>query len=229
MTGYVLVHGGFADGWYWGETAGLLEKEGHRVHIAELPSTGADPAALGGLAEDVAEVRRLVAAAGEPVVLVGHSYSGMVLTELAGDPGVAHSVYVSAFWPARGQTLMDLFHGPSDWIVPTDDGTAIGVTTDVARAAEVLCADLDPAQVPDWHAHLMYSSAAVLGTPSTAPDRMHPATYVVLEKDAAIPPDSQEAMAKQADHVVRMATAHVPQLTDPDGLAAILTRIPAHK
>lgn len=78
------------DTWsWWGEPAALLEKEGHRVHIARLPSTGTDPAALGGLADDVTEVRRLVDAAGEPVVLVGHSYGGMIVTELADHPAVA--------------------------------------------------------------------------------------------------------------------------------------------
>ncbi|MGQ0576574.1 MAG: alpha/beta fold hydrolase [Pseudonocardia sp.] len=226
MTSYVLVHGGFTDGWYWAETAELLEKAGHRVHVADLPSTGTSPAGLGGLAEDAAEVRRLVAAAGEPVVLVGHSYGGMVITELADDPGVVHSVYVSAFWPQRGQAITQLLPALPDWIVPTDDGTAARVTDDVARAVEVLCAELDPARVPEWQRHSLYSAAAVLGTPSSAPDRTHPTTYVVLEKDKAVPAEVQEAMAAQADHVRRLATSHQPMLADPDGLAAILTRVP---
>lgn len=225
MTSYVLVHGGFVDGWYWGETATRLEREGHRVHVAELPSTGTDPSALGGMADDVAEVRRLVAAAGEPVVLVGHSYGGLVITEAADEPGVAHSVYVSAFWPERGQTLLELL-GPVDWMVPTDDGAAVRVTDDVDRAVEALCADLDPARRAEWHGHLMYSAASGAGTPAAAPDRAHPVTYVVLEKDAAILPERQEAMAARADRVERMATSHSPQLVDPDGLAAILSRVP---
>jgi pimeloyl-ACP methyl ester carboxylesterase len=160
MTCYVLVHGAFTDGWYWGETATLLEKEGHRVHVAELPSTGREPVGLGGLAEDAAEVRRLVAAAGEPVVLVGHSYGGMVVTELADDPGVAHTVYVSAFWPARGQAVMELVTaggGLVDWIVPSEDGSAARVTDDVDAAHAALCADLEPARVPEWYAGLMWS------------------------------------------------------------------------
>ena len=227
MTSYVLVHGGFTDGWYWGETATRLEKEGHRVHIAELPSTGIDPSALGGVADDVAEVRRLVRASGEPVVLVGHSYGGMVITEAADEPSIAHRVYLSAFWAERGQALMDLLTGPTDWIVATDDGAAIRVTDDVDRAAEVLFADLDPARRTEMHGHLMYSSATVMGTPATAPKGTHPVTYVVLEKDNAIPVELQEAMAARADRVERMAVSHSPQLADPDGLAGILSRIPA--
>ncbi|MHA6784462.1 alpha/beta fold hydrolase [Pseudonocardia saturnea] len=227
MSAYVLVHGGFVDGWYWGETAELLEKEGHTVHVADLPSTGTDPAALGGVADDVTEVRRLVAAAGEPVVLVGHSYGGMVITEAADEPGVAHRVYVSAFWPERGQSLMGMATVPFDWVAVTEDGTAAHVTDDVSRAAEVLCADLDPARRAEWHRHLMFSSAAAMGTPAAAPDSDAPVTYVVLEKDGAVPPEMQEAMAARADHVERMATSHSPQLVDPAGLAAILGRIPA--
>ncbi|MBC8090812.1 MAG: alpha/beta hydrolase [Pseudonocardia sp.] len=227
MTAFVLVHGGFVDGWYWGETAALLEREGHTVHVADLPSTGPDPSTLGGFADDVAEVRGLVAAAGEPVVLVGHSYGGMVITDAADEPRVAHRVYLAAFWPERGQTLMDLATGPLDWIVRTEDGAAVRVTDDDERAAEVLFADLDPARRVAMHGHLMYSAAAALAIPAAAPDRTHPVSYVVLEEDNAILPERQQAMAARADHVERMATSHCPQLADPAGLAAILSRIPA--
>lgn len=227
MTAYVLVHGGFVDGWYWGETAALLEEQGHTVHVADLPSTGTDPAALGGPGDDVSEVRRLVAAAGAPVVLVGHSYGGVVITDAADEPGIAHRVYVGAFWPERGRTLMDGYSGPTDWFVPTEDGAAVRVTDDADRAAEVLCADLDPARRAELLGHLMFSATSAMGVPAAAPDSAAPVTYVVLEKDGAVPPATQEAMAARADHVERMATSHSPMLVDPAGLAAILSRIPA--
>src|ERR1700730_16969856 len=93
MSNYVLVHGAFVGGWIWADTAALLEKEGHRVDVVEqLPSAGPDPATLGDLQADVDCVRRVVEAVGQPVVLVGHSYGGMVLTELADHPAVAHAV-----------------------------------------------------------------------------------------------------------------------------------------
>lgn len=96
MTDYVLVHGGVATGWYWNEVAALLRQDGHRVEVPELPSTGTDPATLGDLQADVAAVRKVLDDAAGPVVLVGHSYAGMVITELANDPNVNHRVYLSA-------------------------------------------------------------------------------------------------------------------------------------
>ena len=125
MSTYLLVHGGFTDSAYWGETAAVLRREGHRVLLAELPSTGTDPATLGGLAEDAAEVRRMLDAADEPVVLVGHSSGGMVITEVADHPAIAHTVYVGAFWPERGLTLLEAegASGPAGFVRPTPDGS----------------------------------------------------------------------------------------------------------
>lgn len=228
MTTWVLVHGGFTDGAYWSETAALLKKAGDRVLVPELVSTGPDPAGLCGLAEDTAVVRQALDAAGEPAVLVGHSYSGMVVTEAADHPGIAHSVYVGALWPQRGMSMGDLFAAgpPLDWVEPTADGAAFRVTSDVDLAHRTLCADLDPARVPQWHADLVYSAAAVMGTPSSAPDRSHPVTYVVLDQDQAIPTAAQEMMAQGADRVEHLSTGHVPQLSAPDALAAVLQRVP---
>lgn len=225
MTSYVLVHGGFSDGWYWGETAALLEKEGHRVDVAHLPSAGTDPTALGDLTDDLAEVRRLVDEAGEPVVLVGHSSGGVVVTELAGHAAVAHTVYLGAFWPERGQTVLDLLNGnplPS-YMSLRADGTA--EITDADAACAGLCAELDPSRLAEWSAHNVLSSTTSLTTPSTAPDRTHPTTYVVLQRDEIIPPAAQEAMAARADEVARMDTSHQAMLADPAGLTAILTRL----
>ncbi|HSK59075.1 MAG TPA: alpha/beta fold hydrolase, partial [Actinomycetospora sp.] len=176
MATFVLVHGGFADGLYWGDTATGLEAAGHEVIVADLPSTGPDPAALGGLADDVAEVRRLVEGAGGPVVLVGHSYAGVVLTELADHPGVAHAVYVSAAWPARGRSLGDLFGGemPS-WVVPHASGLAVGTVDDAEVTHQVFCAEMPPERWRSWHRHQMgmLSATAALGAAVTAPDRTH--------------------------------------------------------
>lgn len=226
MTSYVLVHGSFTDGWYWQETAAILERDGHRVQVAELPSTGTDPATLGDLADDVAEVRRLVAGAGEPVVLVGHSSGGVVITELADHPGVAHSVYVAAFWPARGESALDLFGDRPlpDWMVPRQDGT-IQITDDVTVAHAALCPELPTHRLTEWAGHHRLSPIGLAATPSTAPARAHPTTYVVLERDRVVPPELQEALAAKADRVERLATSHQPMLADPAGLAAILDRV----
>lgn len=92
-----------------GRRGARLQKGGHRVTVVDqLPSTGTDPAALGDLTADAHHVRVVLDTLDEPVVLVGHSYGGMVLTELADHPKVRHSVYLAAFWPQRGQSQLDL-------------------------------------------------------------------------------------------------------------------------
>src|SRR5262249_19245923 len=80
MSNYVVVHGAFVGGSYWRDVAAILEKEGHRVEVVEqMPSAGTEPAALGDLRSDTDSVRQTIEAVGEPVVLVGHSYGGMVI------------------------------------------------------------------------------------------------------------------------------------------------------
>ncbi|TCK27265.1 alpha/beta fold hydrolase [Pseudonocardia endophytica] len=228
-TTYVLVHGGFVDGTYWAETAALLEKEGHRVLVADLPSTGTDPAELGDLYADATAVRAMLDTVDGPVVLVGHSYGGMVITEVADHPAIVRRVYLSAFWPAGGQSLLDLIGGelpPSGWIVPVADGAAVRVTDDIDVARETLAADVDPARFAAFHAGFLLSSASAMGVAGTAPERAHPVTYVVLGRDNAIPPEAQEAMAARADDVQRIPrSSHSPMLADPEGLASLLARL----
>jgi pimeloyl-ACP methyl ester carboxylesterase len=227
MTNFVLVHGGFVGGWYWRETAALLEKDGHRVHVVDqMPSAGRDPARLGDLREDAETVRQVVAAVGEPVVLVGHSYGGMVITELADHPAVAHTVYLSAFWPQRGQSLNDMLgEGPlPSWIVPHDNGTAT-VTDDLAVAREALCADLDPERAAEELRRLIPQSISSMATPSSAPDRKHSTTYIICEQDKAIPVAVQAQMATAADRVERLPASHQPMASMPDKLAETLARV----
>lgn len=228
MSEFVLVHGGWWNGWYWGETAARLERDGHTVHAPDLPSNGTDPATLGGLADDAATVRQVVESATEPAVLVGHSYGGMVLGELADHPGVVHSVYLAAFRPDRGQSVLDMLAGGPmpEWAVLREDG-ALEMTDDVELARAGLCPELPDERVADWFRRSALFSAAALATPSSAPDRSHPETYVVLTDDLTVPPAAQEAMAAGADRVERMAGPHQVMITDPDGLAALLARVVA--
>src|SRR5919199_752394 len=108
---FLLLHGGLCRTWVWEGTADALASGGHRVEALDLPSSGPDPAALGGLADDVATVTRALDRAGEGTVLVGHSGAGTVLAELAGHPAVGHSVYVAALRPQHGQSAADLLGG----------------------------------------------------------------------------------------------------------------------
>ena len=225
MAHYVLVHGAFAGPWYWGPVSELLEAAGHTVRAVALPSCGTDPAALGGLPDDVAAVRAAVAdtPAAEPgCVLVAHSWGGVVVTELADHPRVAHTVYVSAFWPRRGQTVQELLGAePPGWAVLRPDG-ALEVVPDGTVAREALANDLDPDAAAAMLARLVLFSAAGFATVSSAPDRRHPTTFVVCDLDHAVPPPVQERMAAQADRVVHLATSHQPMLARPAELAAVL-------
>jgi len=229
MSSFVLVHGAWCGGWVWDELAQRLEKAGHRVTVVDqLPSARTGTESLGDLAADVDCVRKVLDALDEPVVLVGHSYGGMVITELADHPKVRHSVYVAAFWPQRGQSLLDLLgDGPApNWIVARDDG-AVQITDDLELARDALCADLDRDRAREMFSRFVPQSAAALGVPSTAPDRNHPTTYVIAaqESDSSIPVAAQEMMSANADDVVRLPAAHMVQLSRPDELAAALGRI----
>src|SRR5262245_17349791 len=139
--------------------------------VDQLPSAGTDPESLGDLTSDANHVRQVLDTIDEPVVLVGHSYGGMVITELAGDPKVRHSVYLAAFWPRRGQSLLDLLGDAPlpNWFVPRDDGT-LEITDDFELARESLCADLDRDHARDMLSRAVLQPAAAFGAPSTAPD-----------------------------------------------------------
>jgi pimeloyl-ACP methyl ester carboxylesterase len=226
MANFVLVHGGFVGGWYWGEVAQRLEKAGHRVDVVEqLPSAGPDPSTLGDLAADAAMVRQCVESVGEPVVLVGHSSGGTVITELADLPSVDHSVYLAAAWPSRGQSMLDMFAGaPPSWVAPHDDGT-LRVTDDLELRRQTFCADVDPQKAEAELRRMLPQSMSSATAPSSAPDRQHPTTYIICENDQAIPPAAQEQMAAKADHVERLASSHQPMTSMPDELAAVLLRV----
>ena len=125
MSSYLLVHGACGGGWVWDDVAERLEKAGHRVRVVgRLPSAGTDPGSLRDLTADAHCVRQLLDTIDERVVLVGHSYGGMVITELADHPKVRHSVYLAAFWPQRGQSLLDLLGDAPlpNWFIQRDDG-----------------------------------------------------------------------------------------------------------
>ena len=227
MTNFVLVPGGFIGGWYWNEMADRLREGGHRVEVIEqLPSAGIDPAALGDLAADAEAVKQAVEGVGEPVVLVGHSYGGMVITELADHPAVAHSIYVAALWPHQGQSAMELLAGgpPPTWMSPHEDGT-LRTTDDLEQLRQALCGDVDQQRAHANLRRLLPQSIASATDSSTAPEHGHPTTYIICEQDQAIPPMAQEQMAAAADHVHRLSSSHQPMISMPDELADALRQV----
>jgi pimeloyl-ACP methyl ester carboxylesterase len=227
MTTFVLVHGGFVGGWYWSEVADRMRKAGHRVEVIEqLPSAGTDPAALGDLAADAESVKQTVERVGEPVVLVGHSYGGMVITELADHPAVAHSVYLAALWPQRGQSVMELLAAgpPPTWVSPQDDGT-LRMTEDLEVLRQLLCADVDEQRAYAHLRRVLRQSISSFAAPSTAPGRDHPTTYIICEQDQILPAAAQEQMATGADYRYRLPSSHHPLMSMPEVLADTLGQV----
>src|ERR1700755_1987620 len=115
----VLVHGGFVDGSGWEDVYKILKKDGYEVSIVQNPTTS--------LADDVAVTKRVIAGASGPVILVGHSYGGVVVTEAGTDPKVAALVYVAAFAPDQGESVAALIKDPPPGapvppILPPQDG-----------------------------------------------------------------------------------------------------------
>lgn len=219
----LLVHGAWCGGWVWEPVVEVLGARGVAVEVIEqLPSAGTDAARLGDLQADVECVRARLAALGDSVVICGHSYAGVVMTELAGHPALVRGIYLSAFWPAGGQSLLDLVGGrPPDWIVARDDGS-LAIADDVALAHRILFGDLDADRAARAHERLVLQSAATFLAPAGATTRGHPATYVLATEDQAVPLALQEAMAAAADDVVRLQSAHFAQLSHPHELADLL-------
>src|ERR1700737_2646189 len=119
MNNIVLVHGGFVDGSGWEGVYRILKKDGYNVSIVQNPTLS--------LADDVAVTKRILAAQNMPVILVGHSYGGAVITEAGNDPKVAGLVYIAAFAPDRGESVAALIKdaapgAPVSPILPPQDG-----------------------------------------------------------------------------------------------------------
>ena len=115
----VLVHGGFVDGSGWEGVYKILKKDGYNVSVVQNPTKS--------LADDVATTKRAVAAESGPVLLVGHSYGGVVITEAGNDPQVAGLVYIAAFAPDKGESVSSLIKDPPPDapvppILPPEDG-----------------------------------------------------------------------------------------------------------
>jgi pimeloyl-ACP methyl ester carboxylesterase len=211
----VLVHGAFADGSAWNQVVPLLQAKGLRVVSVQNP--------LSSLADDVAATRRVLEAQTGPVVLVGHSWAGMVITEAGEDERVKALVYVAAFAPAEGQSAVDLSKGypkseGSNYFVADKEGfvtmTAEGIATQLAQ-------DLPSAQTK----LMAVSQGAVRGAnfeekTTHAAWKTRPSWFIVSTQDHMIQPALQQAMAKNIGAtVVTLPSSHVPQLSHPKAVA----------
>jgi pimeloyl-ACP methyl ester carboxylesterase len=219
----VLVHGAWHGSWCWEELLPLLEERALTVRTVDLPSVGADPESGADLSGDAAAVRALLDQIDGPILLLGHSYGGMVITQAAaGHAGVQRLVYLCAFMPDEGESLLELTGGePAPWIRLLDDGLTL---PDLEQAPAVFYGDCDPATASRATAAIRPMSAAPFVEPVSEPAwRSIPATYVVCAQDGALPPELQrDVFAPRAAEVVELDRSHSPFLSAPEELAELL-------
>jgi len=214
----VLVHGAFADGSGWMAVAKILEKDGFKVGVAQPPETS--------LEDDVAATNRTIDAMGGPVVLVGHSYGGIIITAAGNNAHVKSLVYVAAFQPDAGESLGSLSAGKpptSSGPKPSPDGF---LYLDRADFHADFCADL-PAPLADFMAISQVGlSVKAAGAPATTPAwKTKPSFAVVATNDRAINPDLERSMYKRAGSTVtELASSHVAYISHPAEVAAVIER-----
>lgn len=214
----VLVHGGFVDGAGWEGVYNILKKDGYDVRIVQNPTTS--------LAEDVAATRQIIAQAKGPVVLVGHSYGGVVITEAGNDPKVSKLVYITAFAADKGESVASLIKDPPPGasvppILPPENGFlfldrakfAASFAGDVAADKAAFMAD---SQVP-------WGLPALEGAVTEAAWRTKPSWYLVATDDHMIPPPAQQFMAKRAGAtIVESKGSHAIYVSRPEAVASII-------
>ena len=214
----VLVHGGFVDGSGWEGVYKALKKDGYEVAIVQNPTIS--------LADDVAVTKRAIAAQNGPVILVGHSYGGAVVTEAGNDPKVAGLVYITAFAPDKGESVSSLIKDPPPGapvppILPPQDGYLF---LDKAKFPAAFAGDVSPeaasfmadSQVP-------WSVEALSGAITQPAWRTKPSWYLVSTEDKMIPPAAQRAMSKRAGStVVEVKGSHAVYVSQPQAVAQLI-------
>jgi len=214
----ILVHGGFVDGSGWKDVYKELKKEGYTVSIAQNPTIS--------LTEDVAVAKRAIAALEGPVILVGHSYGGAVITEAGNDPKVAGLVYITAFALDKGESVSSLLKDPPPGasvppILPPEDGF---LTLDKQKFAAAFAGDVNP-EVASFMAdsQVPWGLDALSGAITQAAWRAKPSWYLVTTEDQMIPPDAQRMMSKRAGStVVEVKASHSVYVSQPQVVAHLI-------
>jgi len=216
----VLVHGGFVDGSGWQGVYKALKKDGYTVAVVQNPTVS--------LEDDVAVTKRTIAAQDGPVVLVGHSYGGAVITEAGNDPKVAALVYIAAFAPDKGESVSTLIANPAPGapvppILPPQDGYLF---LDRAKFAASFAADVnaDTAQFMA-DSQVPWGTQALAGAISTPAWKTKPSWYLIATDDKMIPPDAQRAMSKRAGStVVEVKASHSVYVSQPQAVASLIEK-----
>jgi pimeloyl-ACP methyl ester carboxylesterase len=214
----VLVHGGFVDGSGWESVYKILKKDGYSVAIVQNPTIS--------LADDVAATKRIVHAQKGPVILVGHSYGGAVITEAGNDPNVAGLVYIAAFAPDKGESVSTLIKDPPPGapvppILPPEDGY---LTLDKAKFPASFAADVEQEKAEFMaDSQVPWGMEALSGTISEPAWKTKPSWYLVATEDRMIPPPAQRLMSKRAGSaVVEVAGSHAIYVSQPNAVAALI-------
>ncbi len=231
MSTYVLVHGAWHGGWCWYKVVALLRKQGHRVLAPDLPGHGRDQTPINmvtmqSYAQRVADV---MLTAAEPVILVGHSMGGFVISAAAEQQPhtVAKLVYLTAFLLEDGQTFgdaasRDAGSSVSSGLIPSADGASLTVASN--RLKDIFYGDCSDDDIALAELALGPESGAALGA------RLHvtaqrwgriPRAYIECTKDRAISIASQRAMVQRlpCEPVITMDTDHSPFFSAPQALA----------
>ena len=232
----LLVHGAWHGAWCWGPVVAALEDRGVRGVAIDLPGHGDDRASLTDVHGDAQRVREVLDGFAEQVVLVGHSYGGVVITEAGVHPSVSELVYIAAFNLDSGESAMSAAVAESEaaaldhsgrpdallYVHGHEDGTS-SVDTDGARV--LFYNDCTP-EVAAWASSMLGRQPMenLSQAPRAVAWRSRPSTYAVCTIDNIVHPDLQRVLARRADTVVEWPTGHSPFLSRPDLVAELLAR-----
>lgn len=219
----VLVHGGFVDGSGWAGVHGILKKKGYNVLVVQNSTKS--------LAEDVAITKSVIESVDGEVVLVGHSYGGVVITEAGTHPKVSSLVYIAAFAPDQDESVASLIANPPPGasvppILPPKDGYLF---LDRNKFAASFAADVEPelaafmadSQVP-------WGVDALSGAVSVPAWKSKPSFYLVATEDKMIPPPAQRAMAGRAKaQVTETSGSHAVYVSNPAAIAELVQKAAA--
>jgi pimeloyl-ACP methyl ester carboxylesterase len=214
----VLVHGGFVDGSGWESVYSVLKKDGYNVAIVQNPTIS--------LAGDVAATQLVINEQDGPVILVGHSYGGAVITEAGTDPKVVGLVYITAFAPDKGESVNSLIKDPPPDapvppILPPKDGYLF---LDKTKFAASFAGDVDAEKAAFMaDAQVPWGLEALAGEISEPAWKSKPSWYLLVTEDKMIPPPAQRFMSERAGSTVaEVAGSHAIYVSKPNAVAELI-------
>jgi pimeloyl-ACP methyl ester carboxylesterase len=220
VNNIVLVHGGFVDGSGWESVYAILKNKGFNVSIVQNPTIS--------LTDDVAVTNRIINAQDGPVVLVGHSYGGAVITEAGNNPKVERLAYITAFALDNGESVGTLIKDPAAGapvppIMPPQDGFLL---LDPKKFAASFAADVEPGLAEFMGAsQVPWGLDALNGGVTNASWKTKPAWYLIATDDKMIPPDAQRFMAKRAGAAtVDVKGSHAIYVSQPQAVADLIAK-----